>query len=118
VTKTLIETCGLYGKSKAQWLDINQENKKISASKFSWFDRSLFGEGVTLLNQDEFIALTWKENTILILDRETLKVNREIDFFEGMKQGWGITGPVLSTDGQREILYISDSTHTLVEVDA
>jgi len=58
--------------------------------------------------------LTWKEDKVLILDRNTLEVKREVTFFESMKQGWGVTGPVSGDDRK---LYISDSTDQLVIVD-
>lgn len=79
--KTLVESTGLYGESVAQWLSIDQDTKRIRSTKTTELDSDLFGEGITLLNDDEFIMLTWREDTILIFDRDTLKTKREIDFF-------------------------------------
>ena len=52
--------------------------------KVDYEDASLFGEGITLLNETTWIELTWLEKRVRLLDRENLK---EVTFFD-MSEKW------------------------------
>ena len=50
-----------------------------------------FGEGVSVLDANRLIELTWKERKVHILDRLTLKKLDTFPLWDGLKQGWGVT---------------------------
>ena len=72
-----------------------------------------FGEGISKLNDDQWIELTWKEKTVNILDRDTLQTLYTIPMWAGVKQGWGIT-----LDDANRILYVTDGSDTVTRVNA
>ena len=79
-------------------------------------DEEVFGEGICWLNPTEFIEMTWKEDLVYILDRDTLKVKRQFsmgEYWPSVSQGWGIT-----LDPESNLLYVSDGSMRLTVVDA
>ena len=72
-----------------------------------------FGEGISKLNNDTWIELTWKERIVNILDRDSLETVKTMPMWKGVKEGWGIT-----LDPEKRILYISDGTQTMTRVNA
>lgn len=78
------------------------------------FDNSKhFGEGICPLNADSLIELTWKERTVRILNRDSLRQTGTVQMWSGVKEGWGIT-----SDLGKKILYVSDGTEQMTRVDA
>jgi len=93
--ESFVESTGLYGQSKVQWLKQDPDDDRIleiddSVNPYD-LDKSLFGEGLCPRNEDEFVVLTWKEKKIFVLDRETLELKEEFVMPEKAAQGWGIT---------------------------
>jgi glutamine cyclotransferase len=54
-------------------------------------DKKYFGEGMAPRSASEFVVLTWKENEMFILNRDTMEVNKKHKLPSGPKEGWGIT---------------------------
>ena len=66
-----------------------------------------------MLNDSEWIELTWKDKVVHILDHDTLQVNRTIDMWPGLATGWGIT-----LDPAKRILYATDGSAKMTTIDA
>ncbi len=100
----LYESTGLRGKSS-----IRRVNYKtgVVEQKID-LDKSYFGEGLTLLN-DEIVQLTWLENTGLVYNRESMEVKSSFTY-DKSKEGWG-----LCNDGS--FLYKSDGTSKIWKLD-
>ena len=77
------------------------------------YKKEHFGEGISKLDDQRWIELTWKERTVNLLDKNTLETLSTIPMWEGVKEGWGIT-----LDPKKRILYVSDGTSTITRVDA
>ena len=94
----MYESGGRYGKSKVRkYLPENDD----TLVEVPIADR-YFAEGLTLFN-DELFLLTWRENTLFVLDPEKLTTKRQLTY-EG--DGWGLA----ATDTQ---LVMSDGSETL-----
>ncbi|TKY45252.1 Glutaminyl-peptide cyclotransferase [Spatholobus suberectus] len=100
---TLFESTGLHGKSSVRKVAL-RTGKVEDVQKM---DSSLFGEGLTLLNNRLF-QVTWLQKAGFIYDPKNLS---EIGTFNhDMKDGWG-----LATDGK--VLFGSDGSSTLYQID-
>lgn len=91
----LYESSGLYGQSR---LDRRAFPGGRSSASHT-LAKEFFAEGATLANGEIYI-LTWREQTVFVLDAETLAVKRR-HTYKG--EGWG-----LAFDGER--LWRSDGT--------
>lgn len=94
----LYESTGLYGRSS---LRRSQLEDGTILQLVSLPDH-LFGEGITIW-EERIIQLTWREETALVYDRETLTLIGEF-FYD--TEGWGLTH-------NEEFLIMSDGTSTL-----
>lgn len=94
----LYESTGGYGASTVQKIDPGT-GKVLQVVKME--DR-LFGEGLALC-EDRLYQITWEEKTVLIYDKDSLKL---LDTTSFDTDGWG-----LAFDG--ELLLLSDGTPTL-----
>jgi len=110
----------LYGVSKVQWLTEDENDDGVLVQDTSTdvynLDSSLFGEGLSPLNEDEFIVLTWQERKMLILDRNSLEFKEEYEMPSVISQGWGVT-EVQSDDAENYMLYVSDGTSKVFKMD-
>lgn len=77
---TFYESSGLYGRSFIQ-------RYKQKSSVRANLPKHLFAEGLTLFNNKLYL-LTWKEETLLILDKDRLKVLHTLPY---SGEGWGLT---------------------------
>jgi len=93
----MFESSGLYGQSRVRKY---LPGKDSALSEYKLADK-YFAEGLTLL-EDELFVLTWKENTVLVLNRDDLSVVREMTY-DG--QGWG-----LANNGKQLIMSNGSST--------
>jgi glutaminyl-peptide cyclotransferase len=103
----------LYSESRNQYLEIDEATATIKPVMVEPIADELFGEGISVLNDTELIQLTWMENVVNILDRESLKVKRTLPACEGVKQGWGITLNPITNE-----LYVSDGSSKITKVNA
>ncbi|CAJ1952886.1 unnamed protein product [Sphenostylis stenocarpa] len=99
----LFESTGLYGKSSIRKVAL-QTGKVEDVQKM---DGSLFGEGLTLLN-DRLFQVTWLQKAGFIYNLKNL--SKIGTFNHDMKDGWG-----LATDGT--FLFGSDGSSTLYQID-
>ena len=70
--RMLLESTGLYGQSKTQWLTIDDAQKTVRPQFTVDYPERFFGEGLSYLNATHWIELTWMERTVRLLDRDTL----------------------------------------------
>ena len=94
----LFESTGQYGESTVREIDptTGQVIRKRPLAK------TVFGEGLTVIGNEMWV-LTWKENTVYVLEPDTFKPIRT-HTYQG--EGWGLT-----TDGKQ--LVMSDGSATL-----
>ena len=119
-TKIFYESAGLYGQSKVQELErvtVNEDYEKLVAKsgQTTNLDKKYFGEGMAPRSASEFVVLTWKENEMFILNRDTMEVNRKHKLPSGPKEGWGITS-VEKEDQEHYTMYLSDGSSTIFEL--
>ncbi|XP_045811971.1 glutaminyl-peptide cyclotransferase-like [Trifolium pratense] len=100
---TLFESTGIYGKSSVRKVAL----RTGKVQKLQKLDDSLFGEGLTLLN-NRLIQVTWLQTVGFIYDLKNL--SKLGTFIHDMKDGWG-----LATDGK--VLFGSDGSSTLYQID-
>ncbi|XP_061337799.1 glutaminyl-peptide cyclotransferase [Gastrolobium bilobum] len=100
---TLFESTGIYGKSSVRKVAL-RTGKVEDLQKM---DDSLFGEGLTLLN-NRLLQVTWLQKTGFIYDQKNL--SKLGTFNHEMNDGWG-----LATDGK--VLFGSDGSSTLYQLD-
>ena len=103
----LYETSGLYGKSKL-YKNVNLEN--ADAEKEYSFDESIFAEGCTIF-KDKLYVLTWKENKILVFNKDTLELEKELEY---KKEGWGLTTDgnfLIASDGSNNLYYLDEEAN-------
>ena len=94
----LFESTGQYGESTVRELEpaTGRIIRKRPLAK------TVFGEGLTTIGPEMWV-LTWKENTVYVLEPETFKPIRTHSY---QGEGWGLT-----TDGKQ--LIMSDGSDTL-----
>jgi glutamine cyclotransferase len=94
---TFYESSGLYGRSFVQRYS---KNKTITTNLSSRY----FAEGLTLLNEQIYL-LTWKEEILLVLDKDTLKVTSTLPY---SGDGWGLTNngsQLIMSNGSADLLF-------------
>lgn len=106
---TLFESTGLYGKSKLHKYFID---KSPIAEKT--IDEKLFGEGITLL-QNQIYQLTWQSGIVLVYDRNfNLKKEIKLPFHA---EGWGLTNNgthLIMSDGTEKIRFLNPETMEII----
>jgi len=101
----LIETCGLYGSSRVQVLQLSDDSTTFAPTLVTVFDPGHYVQGVTALNANSLLALTWRERLLLTIDSLTLAVSPSAALFpSGVREGWGLT-----SDGAN-FFFITDGT--------
>jgi glutaminyl-peptide cyclotransferase len=91
------ESSGLYGRSFVQRYSKNN----ITTANLP---RRYFAEGLTLFNNKIYL-LTWKEETLLILDKNTLKITDTLAY---SGEGWGLThnhSQLIMSNGSANLLF-------------
>lgn len=98
---TLIESTGLYGESSRRRVGLT--NGEVST--IVPLDESLFGAGLTVIDDATVLQLTWREGVAILSDVVTLQ---EFDRFNYSGEGWG-----LCHDGDRLVMSNGSSTLTV-----
>ena len=118
-----VESAGLYGESKVQWLDevTDDDDGRILEPDTSTQDElaaQYFGEGLSPRSASEFIVLTWREGKMFTLDRTSLEEQAEFELPSGIAEGWGVTADEtnVSDDGNYR-LYVSDGSSSIFVLD-
>lgn len=108
----LAETCGLYGQSRVQLIDLSEHRANPSIYpkiiRSTNLPQNVFAEGITQKNGDLYV-ITWRERQIFILDSNSLAIKKRLFY---PLEGWGIsyrksTNSFLATDGSPNIYHLS-----------
>lgn len=105
----LLEGTGLEGKSKLAQVDLATGK----ALKNVALDSSIFGEGITVLN-DTLYQLTWKNKKVLVYHAADFKKIKE---FPLNTEGWGITNDgknLIVSDGGSNLYFYEPATFRLL----
>jgi len=105
----LIEGTGNYGSSKLLQANIT-DGKPLKELKL---DKSVFGEGITVLNNNIY-QLTWKENNVLIYDASSFKKIKELDW---PYEGWGLTNngkELIVSTGSSNLYFVDPETFKII----
>lgn len=97
----IYESSGEYGKSYIQKVDL----KTMRSIAKTAIDGRFYAEGCTIIG-DNLYVLTWMEKTILVFNKNSLKLLKTIPI---TTDGWGLT-----TDG--EYLYYSDGSQYIYKM--
>ena len=111
--KRMLESTGQYGESITQWVKLNDQDHSTKTLVKENYDPKHFGEGITPINDDTLIEMTWKEGVVKLLDTESLKEKKSFKMWPGVKEGWGIT-----LDPEKKILYASDGSDKITRINA
>lgn len=105
----LLEGTGMEGQSKL----LNVDLKTGKATNQVSLDPTLFGEGITVLN-DTLYQLTWQNKKVLVY---TAKDFKKIKEFPLDTEGWGITNngkELIVSDGSSNLYFYEPSTFRLL----
>jgi len=108
----LFESTGLYGNSSIREIDLESGATLDSVM----LDEDLFGEGLTFLDENRILQLTWKTGKALIWESTPLKL---IDYWEYEGQGWGICllddGRLAMSNGSDSLYFRSPETFEVID---
>ena len=79
----LFESTGLYGNSSIREVDLQSG----STIDLVMLDTDMFGEGLTFLDENHILQLTWKSEEALIWELDPLRIK---DSWKYEGQGWGV----------------------------
>ena len=79
----LFESTGLYGNSSIREVDLQSG----STIDLVMLDTDMFGEGLTFLDENRILQLTWKSEEALIWELDPLRIK---DSWKYEGQGWGV----------------------------
>jgi glutamine cyclotransferase len=111
MNNTLYEGTGLEGQSRLMKVDI----KSGRADQSVPLDPSVFGEGITILN-DKIYQLTWQNHKVYQYDAKTLKKLKE---FGWEHEGWGITNndkDLIISTGSSNLYFVDPETFKIKNV--
>ena len=104
----LFESTGQYGESTVR--EIEPASGKILRKRP--LAKTVFGEGLTVIGQEMWV-LTWKENTVYVLEPDTFKPIRS-HTYKG--EGWGLTSDgkqLIMSDGSSDLKFINPKDFTV-----
>lgn len=96
----LYESSGLYGKSKVRKYHPDGDDTISEAP----LPERIFAEGITFFANELFL-LSWKEQTLFVLEPETLEIKRELKY---KGEGWGLasnTRQLIMSNGSDQITF-------------
>ena len=108
----LFESTGLYGSSSIREIDLQSG----STLDFVMLDRDLFGEGITFLDKNRILQLTWKSEEALIWELDPLRIKNSWKY-EG--QGWGVCllddGRLAMSNGSESLSFRDPKTFEVID---
>ena len=107
----LYEGTGLEGHSKLMKVDI----KNGKASESVSLDPSMFGEGITSLN-DKIYQLTWQNHKVYVYDAKTFKKIKELEWEH---DGWGLTTngtDLIVSTGESNLYFVDPETFKIRKI--
>ena len=105
----LFESTGQYGESTVR--ELEPATGKILRKRP--LAKTVFGEGLSIIGNEMWV-LTWKENTVYVLDLDTFKPIRT-HTYKG--EGWGLTTDgkqLIMSDGSSDLRFINPKDFTVV----
>jgi len=108
----LFESTGLYGNSSIREIDLESGSTLDSAM----LDKDLFGEGLTFLDENRILQLTWKSEKALIWESDPLRIIGEWKY-EG--QGWGVCllddNRLVMSNGSDSLVFRNSETFEVID---
>lgn len=107
----LYEGTGLEGHSKLMKVDIKNGKSSESVS----LDPSLFGEGITMLN-NKIYQLTWQNHKVYVYDANTFKKLKELNWEH---DGWGLTNngtDLIVSTGESNLYFVDPETFKVKKI--
>lgn len=104
----LFESTGQYGESTVR--EVEPATGKILRKRP--LAKTVFGEGLTVIDKEMWV-LTWKENTVYVLEPDTFKPIRS-HTYQG--EGWGLTTDgkqLIMSDGSSDLKFINPRDFTV-----
>jgi glutamine cyclotransferase len=105
----LFESTGMYGESTVRELE-RATGKVLRKRPLS---KEVFGEGLTIFNKEAWV-LTWKENTVYVMEPDTFKFIRSYPY---KGEGWGLTNDgtnLIMSDGSSELKFINPKDFSII----
>lgn len=105
----LYESAGQYGESALREI-VPATGKVLRKRPLA---KTVFGEGLTIFG-DELFILTWKAGTAYVLDPETFKPLRTLNY---TGEGWGLThdaSHLIMSDGTSELRFLNPKDFSVV----
>ncbi|MES2923666.1 MAG: glutaminyl-peptide cyclotransferase [Verrucomicrobiota bacterium] len=106
----LFESTGQYGESTVR--EVEPATGKIIRKRP--LAKTVFGEGLAIIGQEMWV-LTWKENTVFVLETDTFKPIRTLTY---KGEGWGLTTDgkqLILSDGSSDLKFINPKDFTVVK---
>jgi len=108
----LFESTGLFGESSIREISLESG----SVIEFEMLDPNLFGEGITFMDGNRILQLTWKAGKALIWKFDPLEL---IGSWEYEGQGWGVchseNGYLVMSDGSDSLFFRDPETFEIVD---
>ena len=106
----LYESTGQNGESKVAKIDMKTGEPLLKIG----LDANYFGEGITILGNRVY-QITWKEQRCFIYNKETLQIEKDINY---AGEGWGLCNDgknLVMSDGSERIYYRNPETFELLK---
>ncbi len=97
---------GLYGQSQLIYQGPQKTSRYTLANKY-------FAEGLTIIDNTLYL-LTWKENTLLLFDKNTLQPIKQLHY---KGEGWGLTDndrELIMSNGSNQIFFRNKDTFDII----
>jgi glutamine cyclotransferase len=107
----LYEGTGLEGQSRLMRVDLKNGKAEQSIS----LDPSVFGEGITILN-DKIYQLTWQSHKVYVYDAKSFKKIKEYSWDH---EGWGLTNngkELIISTGDSNLYFVDPETLKLLRI--
>jgi glutamine cyclotransferase len=104
----LFESTGQYGESTVR--EVEPATGKVLRKRP--LAKTVFGEGLTVIGKEMWV-LTWKENTVYVLEPDTFKPIRTHNY---KGEGWGLTTDgkqLIMSDGSSDLKFINPKDFTV-----
>jgi len=112
--ETFYESSGIYGRSFVQrYSDKNSDKSNNQKNITINLPSRYFAEGLTLFNNMIYL-LTWKEETLFILDKNTLKTISTLAY---SGEGWGLThngSQLIMSNGSANLFFRDASNFSMI----
>jgi len=120
-TFAFYESAGLYNKSSVHRLtpDAITNTLTVDTDSLSFLPSKYFGEGLAPRSATEFALLTYREKTVLTVDRDTMSIlSKSFVIPSQLKEGWGMTADESKVNSNGfYTMYASDGSYHIFVID-